>query len=476
MLSALAVGVFVSGLDQTAVVTVLPQVVADLEIPITRLDEAAWIVTAYLLGFTAAMPLLARAADVYGYRSLLLVACGLFGGGSWWAAEADGLWQLVAARAVQAVGGGGLVPVALAAAAVLYTGRERLLALGLIAGAAEAGAVLGPLYGAAVLETLNWRWVFWLNLPLTLLIVLLAGSRVAGGRRSRESVDWIGGALAGLALLALTVGLSGDRLDARPLALVAAAALAGAFAFRQLRSRYPLLERRLYRERAFVSANAANVLIGAALVVGLVEVPLFAVVVLDRSPTEGALMLLRFTAPIPLGALLGGWLGTRLPYSAIAAVGMAVSAAGFALLAGWDADVAEPQISLDLALAGVGFGIVLAPLAAAALAAARGGSEAVASASLTIARTIGMTVGLSALTTWGLDAFTRRTSGLPLPVRRPGESDAGYRLRLDRYETDVVDAAVWVFDRLFVVAAVLCLIAAAVALWLRPPHDLQAAE
>lgn len=458
---------FVSGLDQTVVVTILPQVIADLEIPITRLDDATWIVTAYLLGFTAALPLIGRAADVYGYRPLLLVACALFAAGSWWAAVADGLWQLVAARAVQAIGGGGLVPVALATAASLYDGRKRLLALGLIAGATEAGAVLGPLYGAVVLETLDWRWVFWLNLPLSLLVVALVWSLVGGGGDASARVDWIGAALAGLALLALTIGLSGDGLGDRPVVLLGALALGGAFVRRQQRAKYPLLERSLYRQAGFVSANAANLLIGGALVLALVEVPLFAVIVLDRSPTEAALMLLRFTALIPLGALVGGWLGGRLPYSAIAAGGMFASAAGFALLARWDASVGEPAISLDLALAGVGFGVVLAPLAGAAIAAARGGSEAVASASLTVARMIGMTVGLAALTTWGLAAFTRRTSGLPLPLREEGESDGAYRSRFDVYETQVTDATVFVLDRIFAVGAVLCLLAAVTALWLR---------
>lgn len=458
---------FVSGLDQTVVVTVLPQVIADLEIPITRLDDATWIVTAYLLGYTAAMPLIGRAADVYGYRPLLLTACVLFAAGSWWAAVADSVWQLVAARSVQAVGGGGLVPVALAAAAALYDGRRRMLALGLIAGATEAGAVLGPLYGAVVLDTLDWRWVFWLNLPLSLLVVALVGSLVAGGGNVSERVDWIGATLAGLALLALTIGLSGDGLGDRPVDLLAALALGGAFVRRQRRAKYPLLDRSLHRQAGFVSANAANLLIGGALVLALVEVPLFAVIVLDRSPTEAALMLLRFTAPIPLGALAGGWLGGRLSPAAIAAAGMLASAAGFALLARWDASVGEPAISLDLALAGVGFGVVLAPLAGAALAAARGGSEAVASASLTVARMVGMTVGLAALTTWGLDAFSRRTSGLLLPLREGGESEAAYRSRLDGYETQVTDAAVYVLDRIFVVAAALCLLAAATALWLR---------
>jgi MFS family permease len=444
-------------------------VITDLRVPITRLDEAAWIVTAYLVGYTAAMPLLGRAADIYGYRRLLLVSCALFAAGSFWGAVADGLWSLVAARAVQAVGGGGLVPVALAAGAALYEGRARVLALGLVAGAAEGGAVLGPLYGAAVLEALDWRWVFWLNLPLTALVVALVWRLLPGGRVRGGRLDWQGGVLAGSSLLALTIGLSGESLGARPLLLLVAAVLAAAFVVCEARAPSPLLPSSLFRSGGFASANAANLLLGSALVVALVEVPLFALVVLDRSPTEGALMLLRFTAPIPLGALAGGWLAGALPYSVVAGGGMATSAVGFAFLSRWDAGIGEPALTLQLVLAGAGFGIVLAPLAGSALAAARGGSEAVGAASLTIARMLGMTVGLAALTTWGLDAFTRRTSGLPLPLQEEGESDAAYEADLDRYRVEVTDAAVFVFSRIFLAAAALCVLAAMTAAWLREP-------
>ena len=146
----LSAAVFLSGLDQTVVVTLLPQIAVDLRLPFTQLDEAAWIVTAYLLGYAAAMPLLGRVADVYGVRPVFLLSALLFVAGSVWAALADSLWSLVAARSVQAAGGGGLVPVALAVAAATPALRARLLALGLVAGAAEAGSVLGPLYGGAV--------------------------------------------------------------------------------------------------------------------------------------------------------------------------------------------------------------------------------------------------------------------------------------------------------------------------------------
>lgn len=448
-------------------VTVLPQVITDLHVPITRLDDAAWTVTAYLVGYTAAMPLIGRAADVYGYGRLLAVSAALFAAGSLWAALAGGLWSLVAARSLQALGGGGLVPVALAAGAALYSGRSRALALGLVAGAAEAGAVLGPLYGAGILELLDWRWVFWLNLPLAGTVVLLAREVESRHATAARRVDWGGGLLAGAALVALTLGLSGDHLADRPILLLAGVIAGAAFVAWQRRAPEPLLALRLFRDPAFSSANAVNLLVGGALIVALVEVPLYAVVVLDRSPVGAAFGLLRFTALIPVGALLGGWLAGRVRPAVVTGTGLAASASGFLLLSRLGQEVAEPAFTGELALAGVGFGIVLAPLTAVALSASGRGREAVGAAFLTISRVTGMTLGLAALTTWGLDQFGRRTATLPVPLKQPGQSDADYQAELDRYQVAVRAAAAWVFDRIFLVAAGLCALAAVASALLR---------
>lgn len=468
----LSAAVFLSGLDQTVVVTLLPQIAIDLHLPFTQLDEAAWIVTAYLLGYAAAMLLLGRVADVHGVRPVFLLSALLFAAGSWWAALADGLWSLVAARALQAAGGGGMVPVALAVAASIPTLRTRLLALGVVAGAAEAGSVLGPLYGGAFLELADWRTVFWVNLPLTALLaagafrLLPRGPQEPAGR-----VDWPGGLLVGLALLALTVGISSASIGlpvwGRAVAFVAAALLAAAFVRRSTTVASPLLPPALYRRAAFAAANAANVLVGAALVGALVQVPLFAAAVLDRTPAEGGFLLLRLTALIPVGAVAGGWLAGRVPVRAVAAVGMLISAAGFLRLSTWDGGTGELTLTLDLALTGLGFGLVLAPFAESALSAARGGAEAVGAASLTIARTIGMLVGLASLTAWGVAAFDRRVAKLPVPLPQQGQAKEVYQRLLDAYEAQVEAAAVFVFGRLFLAAALLCALAALPSLWLR---------
>ena len=146
----------------------LPRIVTDLHVSIGDLDQAAWLVTAYLLGFTAAMPIVGRLADAHGLQRAFAGCAALFAAGSLWGALAPDLWQLVAARGVQAVGGGGMVPIALAA----VPARRRLLGLGVILAAAEAGSVLGPLYGALMVHAFGWRSVFWINLPLTGLVLL----------------------------------------------------------------------------------------------------------------------------------------------------------------------------------------------------------------------------------------------------------------------------------------------------------------
>ena len=346
---------------------------------------------------------------------------------------------------------------------------------GIVTGAAEAGGVLGPLYGSLMLDAFGWRSVFWVNVPLSAVLLVLVGVTLRVLPTGAGRVDYLGALLAGSALLALTLALSGGAVGiervGRALLFAAAAVTAALFVVRQARAPFPLVSPALFRRAPFASASAANLFVGAALVVALVEVPLFATVILGMDATEGGLTLLRLTAFIPVGAVAGGWLAGRLPYALVSAGGMLVSAAGFVRLSLWDDGIAEPALTIDLAVTGLGFGLVLAPFAGSALGAARGGAEAVAAALLTVARTVGMTVALAALSTWGLAEFDRRVGGYRLPLQRPGESDAAYERRLDRYEERIADAALYVFGRLFLVAATLCVAAAVLGAWLRAPDE-----
>ena len=221
MVAAIATGVFITALDQTVVVTALPAVMADLQIQLFELESVIWVVTAYLLGYTVAMPLLGRLADVHGYRRLYLASLALFivgttlvalsGQWEWLNGKIEPLGQMVAGRVIQAVGGGGTVPISLAIASALVPASQRGLALGIVAGAAEAGSMLGPAYGGAIIEIWGWRAIFWLNVPqaaaIAVALIFLHDQRFQGAR-----MDYPGALVITIVLVLLCLAAAHDGL------------------------------------------------------------------------------------------------------------------------------------------------------------------------------------------------------------------------------------------------------------------------
>lgn len=515
--------VFLTALDQTVVVTALVNMITDLGVPTTALDRAAWIVSGYLLGYVVAMPLMGRIADVYGRRRVFAVCLGMFGLGSLLCALAPTLgaaeppdsstiggmvmaplhWLaqhmlasagrlgvdptypalnvLVAARFLQALGGGALVPVALAVVGDLFGGVRRGLALGLVGAVTEAGGVLGPVWGAWLTGTWGWQWIFWFNLPLVLLLALGTGS-LPRRPRQRQGVDLAGAVLFGAALTCLTLGLGAEagqtgRFDltsyatANPLLLAAAAVLLAGFAWLETRLRWPVIDPRLFQRAAFAAAATLSLLIGAALIVAMVDVPIFVLTVLNRTPIESGLALLRLTALIPVGALAGGWLSSRIGCRATAVTGCLLAGVGFWLMHLWPLDVDWTRITVAAVVAGLGFGLVIAPISTSALNVSGVQQSGSASAVVTVLRMVGMILGLAALTAWGLRLFRSLVAGYTVPLPTAGESAADYNARLQVFTAHViVPAAHQVYVDVFAVAAVLCVlgVAPALLLWRRP--------
>ncbi|HEX6513631.1 MAG TPA: MFS transporter, partial [Chloroflexota bacterium] len=419
---------------------------------------------------------------------VLLAALALFAAGSVACAVSRTLWWLAAARVCQAIGGGALLPVTFALVVDLLPELERPLWLGAVGATAEAGSVLGPLYGAAIVEHLGWRWIFWLNVPLAAGIGLSVHVILRSRRRRRTlerglpadhpeilrfaqddmgSVDYLGAALFAFALAALTVGLSGSSDPTRSaspiqlqraIPLTALALLAGAlFVWRETRTRQPLVPLGPFRRRAFSAANGLNALVGVALIAAMVDVPLFAATVLGRSPLEAGLALLRLTGLIPIGALAGGWLAARLRWDAIALGGLLLAATGFFLMSRWTLDVSDAAMTPGLMLAGLGFGLVIAPVTAAVLASVGEAHRALSAALLTVMRMAGMTVGLAALTSVAFFRFKQLVAGIPLPPAIPNPSAEEFAQRLAAYQAGIPNAALQVFTGIFLIAAVICL-------------------
>ena len=340
----------------------------DMRVPISELDTVSWTITAYLLGYVAAMPLIGRLSDVWGHRRLFVLSMLLFMAGSVATALAPNLSTLIGMRVVQAVGAGALIPISIAFAGDLFPAGKRGIALGLIGAAAEAGGVIGPLWGGIVVRYLDWRWVFWMNIPLGAVVIVGILFMLARSPRHSAKLDYLSGALVAIALSALTLGLAriGGPDALMGVYLAGSVAALVLLVLRQRSSSDPLFPHGMFTHIAVKAANSAHLLVGGALIIGMITVPLMANTVLGLSPLEGGLRLMRMTAAIPFGAVLGGWTAQRMDYRIPTVLGLVLIALGFFFMSTWDVDISEPSLTIHLALAGFGFGLLIAPIALAA--------------------------------------------------------------------------------------------------------------
>ena len=459
VLGILCLGVFSTALDQTVVVAALPSVMVDLEIPLTDLDRAAWIVTAYLISYTVAMPLAGRLSDVYGRVRMFQAALVLFSIGSLFVALAPNFSWIVAARVLQAFGGGATVPIGLAMAVGAVSPERRGIALGLVAASAEAGSVLGPLYGGGIIEWIGWRWIFWLDIPQSFILIGLLAilpNRANPGAK----MDYFGALVLGGALTVLSLALSQRSIfsgeSITPYFMVALGVfLVVILIVVERRVAQPLLASFLYSSKAFVSSSVAQFMVGIALIISLVAVPLMAATVMEKGAWESALHLVRLTAMIPVGALVGGyilrWTGVR----AVCITGLAFIGVGLLFMSGWGTEVEQARLTMPLITAGLGFGLVIPAISVSALSAAPSHYWGAAASLVTASRMVGMALGLAALSAWGIERFYSLTAHVTI--------GATY----EETEAPLIEAGVTVFQNLFMISGFLALLAIVPALLMR---------
>ena len=434
----------------------------DLEIPFTDLDKASWIITAYLVSYTVAMPLAGRLSDVYGRVRMFQAALVVFSIGSALVAVAPNFNWIVPARVIQAMGGGATVPIGLAMAVGAVAPEKRGIAIGLVAASAEAGSVVGPLYGGAIIEWIGWRWIFWLDVPQSLVLIALMAI-LPNRANPAAKMDYFGALVLGAALTVLAIALAQRSIftgeSIFPYLTVAVGVfLIGILIIVERRVVQPLLASFLYTSRAFLSSNVTQFLVGVALIMALVCVPLMAATIMGKEAWESALHLVRLTAAIPVGAVVGGyilrWTGVR----AVCITGLAFVGTGLLIMSGWETEVEELRLTLPLIAAGFGFGLVIPPIGVSALSAAPSHYWGAAASLVTASRMVGMALGLAALSAWGIERFYSLTSHVT-----PGPT-------FEETEALLIGAGVTVFQNLFMIAGFLSLVAILPALLMKAEY------
>jgi len=460
ILAVISFGVFVAADDLTVVSTMLRQIIFDLEIPLPEgLGDAAWIVNAYLIAYVVVMPFIGRVSDIIGRRPVYIASLLLFLAGSIWVPFAPNLGWFIAGRVLTALGGGAMVPVGMAVIGDVYAVKKRPSALGTLGAIDTAGWVWGPLYGALLIRFLDWRWQFYLNIPLSLIAIALSWWALRNLPRSQKAarIDWLGTALLTAGLLSLSLALlngndiqsagglaelTGERpANMAPLYALALICFVSFFLVERRISRgaagifhwalnvVPLLDPRLFRRRNFTPAISVNFLVGAVLIIAMVNVPLL-VNVIEVDVAQAALtsgfLLSAMTITMAVLSYAGGRLTERWSYRPVTVAGLLAIVTGFALMGKtWEIGTSMSQMAWQLAILGAGFGLVIAPISAAVINAAPVDQRGIASSLVIVLRLIGMSVGLSGLTAWGLRRFGQLRESIELPpITDPGFQDA----------------------------------------------------
>jgi EmrB/QacA subfamily drug resistance transporter len=423
--AGIMVTLLLAALDQTIVSTALPRVVSELG----GLSQYSWVFTAYLLASTVTVPLYGKLGDAYGRKPLFIIAITIFLVGSALCGAAQNMTELVIFRAVQGLGAGGLFPLALAVVGNIVPPRDRGRYQGLIGAVFAAASIIGPLVGGFIVDNTTWRWIFYVNLPVGgLALVVIWVTMPRPSQRRKHYIDWVGAGILAAGTTALLLGLVwGGRqyawTSAHVLGAIAASALLLAtFALWERRVPETIIPFDVVRQRTIAASLACMALIGMAMFGTISYVPLFVQGVIGTSATSSGIVL----TPLMLGAvtasvLSGQWVSRTGRTKPNALVGPIFLTAGMLLLWRMDVHTTNGEAARNMVIAGIGLGLMMQVFVLTVQASVSRAQIGAATALTQFARSIGATIGVTIM---GVIV----NQGLPPAVRSGSEGLGVHRL------------------------------------------------
>ena len=417
---ALMLGMFLAALDQTIVSTALPTIVGDLG----GLNHLSWVVTSYLLAATVSTPLYGKLGDMYGRKPVFLAAILIFLAGSMLAGLSQSMGQLIGFRALQGIGAGGLMVGAQAIIADIVPPRERGRYMGLIGSVFAVASIVGPLIGGFLVDNLSWRWVFYVNLPIGALAVIIVVTRLhLHTPHVRHRIDILGAMLltGGVGALTLFTTWGGTEYAWSSAMIIGLAllgvVLVGVFLWWETRAAEPILPLSLFRSRVFSVSSAMGFSIGMAMFGAIIFIPLYLQLVYGASPTSSGLRMLPLMAGLLAAAIISGRVISRIGrYRPFPIAGTAVLVVGMFLLSLLKVDTPPWVASVYMLVVGVGIGLVMQVLVLVVQNDAEPRNIGVATSTATFFRSVGGSFGVAIFGTIFASRLTDELAQLPRAV------------------------------------------------------------
>ncbi|MFJ6937162.1 DHA2 family efflux MFS transporter permease subunit [Streptomyces sp. NPDC101132] len=391
---------FMAALDNLVVTTALPAIRTDLG---GKLEDLEWTVNAYTLTFAVLLMLGSALGDRFGRRRLFIAGLAVFTGASAAAALSPGIDALIAARAVQGVGAAVMMPITLTLLTTAVPAARRGMALGIFGAVTGLAVASGPLIGGSLTEHFSWQWIFWLNVPVGLALLVLARLRLAESQAPTARLDVPGTLMISAGLFGIVYALVNANAEGWTSApvltgLIAGSALTLAFVVHGMRARNPMLPMRLFRDRGFLGINIASLLMFLGMFGSIFLLSQFLQGVAGYSPTEAGLRMLPWTGMPMLVAPFAGALSDRIGGRPVVAAGLALQAAGLA----WFALILEPDVPYAaqlpaLIISGIGMAMYFAPAANVLMSTVSHADQGKASGANNALREVGGALGVAVL-------------------------------------------------------------------------------
>ncbi len=409
VLIGLMLGMLLAALDQTVVGTAMPTIVRDL-----GGQNISWVYTSYLLASTVMVPIYGKLSDIYGRKVFFLLGMVIFLAGSALSGTSQDMTQLIIYRGIQGLGAGALMPIAQAIIGDIFPPAERGKWQGLFIAVFGLATIVGPLLGGTITDNWGWRWVFYVNMPVgALALVVAAITLPAAGRRTKHRIDFLGSAalVAWSVPLLLALSLGGSQYDWSSWQIITLFAVAAvmlvAFIVIELNVQEPIISPRLFKNSIFTVSMIAMFLLSAGMFGAILYLPYFVQDVLGKSATNSGVILTPMMLGFMVSSIVGGQLLSRTgKYKIMALVGFAVASVGMFLLAQMTVSTSDNELLRNMVVTGLGIGVMMSLFTIVVQNAFSIKQIGEVTGTLSFFRAMGSTIGLAALGSVLTNAFT----------------------------------------------------------------------